>query len=277
MLFWLIPLAIIIIAFVVVCVVIYRKVPQLRKIDVESLPKERERKLKHELIMGRLTRTKHDKLAGVSRVAGVAVKQASRIGRRAVQKLYAIEQYYKKIQQTQAEGEHALDKKTVKRLINEAEELVREEEYIPAEKIYIEIISHNPKHVEAYEGLGNLYLRAKQFKQARESLLFALRLEPTDASVLMSMGELEIMLENLGSAVDYLRKAVHKRPGNPKYLDAYIEASLDAKLFEDARKGLGRMKEVNAENKKIPDWNQRLAELDPTPPSALEEPSQSDQ
>lgn len=239
-----------------------RKATQVRMIDVESIPTERTRRLKEQIILQKFERVSAEKLGTVSKAARQGVSAASKIGRRAVQKLYAMEQYYQKLKHSPPEGGHAVDPETIKRMLEEADALMREGETIPAEKRYIEIISHNPKHVKAYEGLGNLYLENKQYAQARETLLFTRRLSPDDISVHISLAEVEQGDGNPKKAVEYLRKVVELRSTNPKFLDRYIEASLEARLPEDARKGIAILKESNPENHKIADFEERAAALD---------------
>lgn len=245
--------------------VILRKVPQVRMIDVASIPTERTKRLKERIILQKFERVGAEKLGTVAKAARSGVTAASKIGRRAVQKLYAMEQYYQKLKHASPGGAHAIEPEAIKCLLNEADDLVRQEEYIPAEKRYIEVISHNPKHVKAYEGLGNLYLWNKQYEQARETLLFTLRLSPDDASVYMSLAEVELAEENQKKAIEYLRRCVELRASNPKFIDRYIETALSAKLPEDAEKGIALLKEANPENQKIAEFEERLADLTGNP------------
>lgn len=257
MLWWLIPTIFIVISLIMMAMIVLKKIPQLRVIDVNAIPKEKTRQMKERLILNRFERVGSEKLGGVGKVAHGAVKGASKVGRRAVQRLYALEQYYQKLKK----AEEGVDEDALKRLLKEADELIRDGEYIQAEKRYIEIINHHPTNISAYEGLGNLYVRDKQYEQARETLQFTLRLSPEDASVHMSLAELELALGNTSSAVEYLRKAVEKRKTNPKYLDIYIEASLSAKKIEDAERGIALLKEANPENQKIAQFEERLKAL----------------
>jgi len=258
---WIIPLILVAIALLVILIVLGRIIPRLLLIDVATIPKERTKQIKEQLIMKRFARMRNQKLGRVNRAAQGAVKEASRLGRRAVQKLYRLEQQYKKLQQAAESHQHTLNPNAIKKLLDDAEELVRQEEYIPAEKKYIEIISHNPKNISAYEGLGNLYVRDKKFDQARETIGFALKISPDDASLHMSMAELEEALGNPLAELEHLRKCVELRPKDPKYLDAYLEAALQAKSVEDASKALDGIREVNPENSKIPQWEKRLKDL----------------
>lgn len=250
----------IVVALVVIGVVVYRKVPRLRVIDVDSIPKERERKVKETLILQKFRRTVGVKLQGTAKAASAVVAAVSRQGRRAVQKLYRLEQYYQKLKRSQDEGVHRYSDETIKSRLEEAFTFQKQEEYIPAEKIFIDIISHNPKSVDGYEGLGNMYLVAGQLDQARETLQFALRLSPDDASVNVSLAELELKVGESKKALVFLRKAVEKRSKNPRYLDYYIQTALEVGSLKDAREGIQALKEVNPENKKIEEFEARFHE-----------------
>ncbi len=246
------------VAIVVMVVVVIRKIPQLRVIDVDSIAKERERKIKEKIILSKIKRSGGAKLGAVAKTSVGAVNTVSKYGRRAVQRLYHLEQYYQKLRRSSTEGIHAYDTDRIRQRIEEAQELIRDEEFIPAEKIFIDIISHNPKSVDAYEGLGNMYIKSGQIDQARETLSFALRLSPEDASVRVSLAELELLQENHQAALPHLRAAVQKRSKNPKYLDFYIDTALKVGSLKDARKGITALKEVNPENTKIKEFEERF-------------------
>mgnify|MGYP001595460922 CR=1 FL=1 len=264
----------------IVCLVLIGKIPQLRVIDISSLPKERERQVKEQIIFSKLQRTSGAKLMRVARVGSVVMKKFSRYGRRAVQKLYRIEQYYQKLKRSSEEGLHAYSEETIRQRLEMAQDLIKHEEFIPAEKIFIDLISHNPKSVQGYEFLGNMYVASGQMDQARETFLFALRLSPEDASVNSSLAELELASGDPKKALVYLQKAVQKRPKNPRYLDFYIDVALQTGALKEARKGLQTLKEVNPENKKIQEFEERLdqkkAEYVNKTSSDSEEPSQEE-
>lgn len=248
-------------ALAVMGVVVYRKLPHMRVIDVASIPKERERRIKEALILSKLHRTGVARLQGVSRVMAEAIRAVSRSGRRAVQKLYRLEQYYQRLRRTASEGSHSYTEEMIKTRLEEAQKLIEQDEYIPAEKIFIDVISHNPKSVDAYEALGNMYVRSGQFDQARETFQFTLRLSPDDASVHVSLAELERKQGHGKQALSFLRKAVLKRPKNPRYLDFYIEAALQTGSLKDARKGILALKDVNPDNQKIEEFERKFQEM----------------
>lgn len=257
-LFLLIPGIIFSIAFLAVLVLFARKIPQLRVLDVSTIREEREKQLKEKIILERFERLRKEKLGGVAKAASSVWNGLSKVGRRLVQRLYRVEQYYQRLRQPSDAG---ADPNAVKRLLEQAADFVRQDELIQAEKLYIEVISHHPKNVDAYEGLGNLYVRNRQHEQARETLKFALRLDAKNASVLMSLGQLEVADGQKKEALEHLRGAVDLRPKNPKYLDAYVEAALAVENAVDAKRGIGLLKEVNPDNQNIEDFQARLKDL----------------
>jgi len=277
---WIIPLFLLAIGVISIVIILIRKMPQLRLINVDSIAKERTRKIKEQIILQKFQRASGDKLKGISALAVLIGRTTSRSGRRIVQRLYSLEQYYQKLKRSASEGQHAYDADTIHRLVEEAETLRQKDELIPAEKIYIDIISHNPKSVDAYEGLGNLYLANGQFDQARETFQFSLRLSPNDASVFVSLSELEMRCDQPKAALVHLKKAIQKRPKNPKYLDLYIEVSLKAGSLKDAQEGIKRLKEVNPENQKIKGFEERFREQKAAyltkSHSSTDEPSQTE-
>lgn len=270
---WYIPLIVSALSGLVVLVVLIRKIPQLRVIDVNALPAERVKQIKEAIIMQRFQRIASKRLDRVTAFFRAIGSLISRLGRRAVQRVYAMEQYYKKLQQGLGGSDHATDEGTIRRLMEEAAGFIKDEEYFQAEKRLIEIISHNPKHVKAYEELGDLYLLDKKYAQARETLSFAAKLDPKDASVQVSLGELEQKESNATAAVKRFATAVKLRPHNPRYLDFFIEAAIAAKDAPEARRGVSLLREVNPENQKLADFEQRIAAFgssvsDAAPPPA---------
>ncbi|NQV89783.1 tetratricopeptide repeat protein [Candidatus Uhrbacteria bacterium] len=253
-------LGLILFAVIVIGFVLFQKFPQLRVIDVDSIQKERERKVKEKLIISKFQRTSSAKLQKVAKVSSGAIQSVSRHGRRAVQRLYRLEQYYQRLKHSSDEGIHSYSDEKIRTRLEEADVLIRQKEYIPAEKIFIDIISHNPKNVNGYEGLGNMYFASGQLDQARESLLFALRLSPDDASVNMSLAQIELKQGDGKLAIPYARKAVEKRSKNPRYIDYYIDIALQIGSLKDARKGIQALKEVNPENQKIKEFEARFQE-----------------
>lgn len=70
----------------------------------------------------------------------------------------------------------------------------------PEEKIYIDLISKNPKDVEAYRALGFIYLRQKNYSDARACFRQVLKLKPEDEGVKNKLNEIKGLQKNKKSA-----------------------------------------------------------------------------
>jgi tetratricopeptide (TPR) repeat protein len=259
MLFWLIPIILLIASLIVVAVVVIRKIPQLRVTNVTVLPEEKIRRVKDLILERRFQRMMKKKFAFLLKLGAKFWSEGNRYGRRLVQKVYSIEQYYRKMQKEVAPI--SADLEVVRKMMEEAKELVEQGEYFGAEKKYIEILSQHPKHVKAYEALGHLYLLDRKLEQARETLAFALKLNPDDASVHAALGELETREGKAAAALNEFAKAAAIRPNSPRYLDFLIEAAVAAGNAAEAQRGLNKLKEVNPENRKLAEFEERITAL----------------
>ena len=269
----LIPLLLISASLVAIGVIVMRRFPQLRILDPKTFAKTRTKQLKQALLTKRLERiggTYARALKAIVAPGGRVMKIGLHV---AVEKLASLEEHYQKMKR-QAEGPHAVDASSIKKFIEEGVKLVKEERYGEAEKRFIEVLSHDPKNVGAYEQLGTLYLVIKQLEQAEEALKFALKIHPKDASVLTRLGEVEMAREHFAKAKEYFAKAIEKRPHNPRYLDFFIEAAIEAGEGPEARHGLEKLRAVNPENKKLAEFAERIIALENKPIDVEKDPGQ---
>ena len=176
-------------------------------------------------------------------------------------KATALERHYHRLQKEQQAGVTG-SLEVRQELRREAEELFEKEAYTAAEQRLIELVSLDPRQAETYELLGRVYLATRQFDQAKETFKYAHTIAPKDASITVSLGELAMRDGNAKGAVVLFNEAVDLRPGNPKYLDYLIEASVLSGDRMHAKKGLEFLKEVNPDNQKIAEFEARVAEME---------------
>lgn len=275
MLSFYLPLILLLASIATLIGLVIRKIPQLRILDPKTFAKTRTRQLKQTLLRQRLERlwgAYGHALKGLLTPTGRVLKTRMHA---AVEKLASIEEHYQKLKR-QAEGPHAVDAGSIKKFIEDGVKLVKEGRYGEAEKRFIEVLSHDPKNVSAYEQLGSLYLITKQLEQAQEALAFALKIHPKDASVLTRLGEVEMARGQYVKAKEYFGKAVEKRPNNPRYLDFYIDAAIEAGASAEARRGLEKLRAVNPENKKLAEFAERIIELENKPTDVEKELGQEE-
>lgn len=269
----LIPILLIVASVAALLTIVGRRFPQLRILDPKTFAKTRVRELKNTILTKRLERIGGGyarALKAIMAPGGRAMKTGLHL---AVEKLASIEEHYQKMKR-QAVGPHAVDAAAIKKFIDEGVKLMKEEHYGEAEKRFIEVLSHEPKNVAAYEQLGILYLLTKQLDQAEESLKFALKIHSKDASVLTRLGEVEMAREQYKKAKEYFGRAIEKRPNNPRYLDFFIDAAIEAGESAGARHGLEKLRAVNPENKKLAEFAERIIALENKPTDVEKESGQ---
>lgn len=145
--------------------------------------------------------------------------------------------------------------------LTEADKLAKEGEYVAAEKKYMDALSLDIKNPKLYERLGAMYIRAKSYPEARETLRYASRLSPNDASVVAALGEVAIAQGEYADAITYFEHAAQIRPRSPKYLNFLIQACILGKNKVLAEDALNRLAEVNPENAKLQELDKKIGEM----------------
>ena len=146
-------------------------------------------------------------------------------------------------------------------LLYQAEELIKENRLVEAEKKYIEAIAFDKQDIEIYRGLAQLYILKKDYANARETLEFIRQINPNDQTVWRDMGQVCSLLNDDQQAVKCYKKAVDISPNNPKNLDILIEMSIKAKDRYLAESTLHKLREVNPENQKLEEYKKQIETL----------------
>ena len=258
---WTILLYILLTACVVVVLwLAVKKLPQVRVVDPASSKEAKAKEAKYVMLRKRFERIGSERAASLKRNVLVPLGTGMQnIVRRVAGKLTAIERTYAKRQKGGGEALH--NPEVLRALVREAEELADEGRYDAAEKKLIEVVSHDPKNVSAYEHLGRLYLMNKDYAGARETFAFLARLAPRDASVLASLGEVAEAEGKTADALRHYKDALDISPNNPKYIDFYIHAVIAEGDVHEATSALEHLREVNPENNKIAEFEEAIEEL----------------
>jgi len=268
--------------FVAMLAIVIRKFPQLTLIDTAALPKERETRKKKEIIHERVGRMAAENWRGFAAKVGPVLKKIQAWFRRQYTKVLVLDYKY----QTAKPEDKPLPisdlRAIVDRLQDEAAELVKEGKGSEAEKKYVEIIKIDPKNLGAYRGLGELYLDAKNYLQAKETFEFLVKMSvkeccvahkgragrfpdaeeggscPASPAVQAEIAKNYLSLSNAcrlagdpTGARLALESALGHEPANPKHLDLLIEACILEGDKERALAVFGKLKEVNPENQKL--------------------------
>lgn len=242
-------IALILIALSVIGVIVVRKFPELASMNVDESPREKQRKLKHTIALGRLLRKAQTmKQKALLKVSWERVKYV--VGE-SYQKLKIFEEKYKT---------HTTEAK-IKILLKRGQNNVIEDPEL-AEQCFLEVITLDARNLPAYEGLSQIYLARKNFNEAIEILEFLVKLNSGLAG--RYLFDLSYALQEAGDkkgAWQHGREALTFEPTNPKYLDFLIEIAILDGHKKEGVDYLQTLIEVNPENAKIEDFKKRLEEI----------------
>lgn len=234
----------------------WRKVPQLSIVNPASSKEAKVKETKNALLEERMMRQFDERRKNFWKNSiSPFVKTVQEGFRRIAGRLTALERRYIEHQRSEKLGAPQ-----IKEMLDEAKASIDQERFDLAEKTLVAIVTHDVKNVEAYEMLGRMYLSQKQYGEARESLEFLLTIVPKDASVLAAVGEAYEGEGNVKKAFEFYKKAKDASPNNPKYLDFFISAAIDAGDFHEAQTAIDHLREVNPENQKIGEFEILIAE-----------------
>ena len=85
-------------------------------------------------------------------------------------------------------------------------------------KFFKKTVSLSPRMVEAYKGLGNLYLAREEFEKAKKTLTRAIDLDQGDASLLNSLALAHVRLQQYREGIDCYLMALKLDPNDPRVL-----------------------------------------------------------
>lgn len=251
---------ILVVAFFTLGFLFWKKWPQLRMVDPKTVPGTKEKELKSDLLRQRVERASSERLSSLwRRVIRPAFAAMQNFIRRFAGRLTAAERRYQ--ERAKKDSGEKPTPGALRQMIGEAEKFMEEELWDRAEKILIEVIFADPKNVAAYEKLGRLYLRKKEYPLAKETFTFLQKLSPQDASVIASLGEVAELEKKPEEAYTFYKEALELSPKNPKYLDFYIGAAIDVGEKHEAMSALDRLREANPENAKIEEYEARISEM----------------
>ncbi len=254
--FDLIPLAIIVLSLAGIIFVIVRKFPVLAAINVQSIKSEQEAVKKEKIIASRLERK-------IVNFGKFLYKYLSPVGR-AIKGFFAgiyakVGEMEKKYSKKKEKPVAPLDvPQQLKTLFFEAEECLRGGKLEEAEGKCIRIIALDHKNIDAYKKLGQVYLEQKNYDNAYETFSHILKLNPDDVETLQDLGALQKQRGENEAALQSFRRAVELEPGSPKNLDFLIEISIIVKNKVLAEQTLAKLKEVNPENQKLAEFEERI-------------------
>ena len=274
-----IPLFLILTSLFVVIVIITRKFSVLASLDIDTIQAEKEAQFKEQIIGNRLKRniTRYNaKVANIFKPLGNIITD---FVKNSYQKLLNFKENYNKEEIAESSDNN------VESMFSSAEDLIKEEKLEEAEKKFIDIISADSQNLKAFKGLGKLYIDKKQYREAKQTFEHVLKLlehdelkiggatdtaiadneQKTDphylSSIYYELSKACQSNEEYKEASDNIVRATEIEANNPRYLDMKLEISIINKDKGLAFDALQKLKEVNPENNKLAEFEEKLKEL----------------
>ncbi len=257
-----IPLILVLISLVIIIFIVIRKFPVLANIDVENIPKEKEAKIKEEIISNRLRRSITKWSSKLIKVLKFLAEKIIAFSKWFYESLHEMRDNYRK--ETVKEGEK---EEVVESALEEVKELQKSEKYKEAEKKLIDIISVDSQNIEAFKILGEIYFEQKNYNDAKETFQHIIKLlEKSDsdeelAEVYFNLALVNKEEENFDKALDEIKKALKLNPNNPRYLDTMLEISIINKDKISALDAYEKLEKANPDNQKLKEFKEKIREL----------------
>jgi len=256
-------LGIILLGIGTIIFIIIRKFPVISKINPKAARGQQQKEIKKDLLEQRLDRKFKDIFSKLNKVIKPVSEKLKDLFRIAYKKVTALEHHYsQKIQCPQKDEDKAKARSKRSQLLQEAEDLRKDDKFKESEKKYIEAISLDRDNPDAFALLGELYMTNKEYEFAHETFSHLLRIDPDNAQVYHDLGLLAKIQDNYPLAIKNFEKALEIEPNNPKILDSLIESSLETKDKMLAWEAYDKLKEVNPENQKIAEFKEKIKQLE---------------
>lgn len=193
------------------CVIIFRHWREIRLLDPGSIQEERERQKRDELMLQRFERMRLEKFGPFRQLFKRAIFLVKTAYHAVYLKLVRLEKFYRQAKSPFSAVAPSA-KERIKLLLDDGRSLVRDMKCADAERRFLEVLTLDSRNLDAYKGLGGIYLKQKLYPQAKETFEFLLKLNKADDIVFASLAEIAGS-ENKPEVEEAMRlKAVESRP-----------------------------------------------------------------
>ena len=277
--FSILPLLLIIVSLGIIIAIIVRRYPQLILLDLETLPEREQKKKKRELFTRRAKKRSEAKNAKLVRSLGEPLgawwKKTQETFRRYTQRVWndtkgiassttkkfekniSPKQIIKKTQgvepievsttkSSSLGGSHGEDMRSI---LQHARRAVQDEAWEKAEALYIKVIRQDTQNIEAYEGLGDVYLAQGQRDEAKETYVFLAKLAPNFDAVRIKLGHLAEEDGDTKKAIEWYQEAVLINDSNAEWFAALADLFFSIEEYIPAQEALGEAVELAPTNK----------------------------
>jgi len=271
--------------------IIFRRFSDLKNLDPNSILEHRQDEAKTKILQSRLARQGLKMKQGWEKLTAPHKGILAGKFKRFRDRVSAMEErYHNEISDKRSRPVNDDD------VLAKASSLVDEGKFDEAEKVLIDIIAEDKKDADAYEVLGDLYFKNKNYDQAEEIFKYLIKLsavqsggnfdklgvsalkrgvkidEEIDFLSSLDVGEqvasyyddltqIYEALEKYDEALDSCLKASSIEPNNPKYLDKLVELGVRLGDRSLAKKIFNRLEKIDPKNAKLSEMEAAIEKL----------------
>ena len=206
-----IALAVLIVSLLVIGWLLLLHWGDLRLLDPMTIKEERQKKERQELMNRRFERVSAEQTASLGRAFRGLWRSMRDSYRAFYRRLRALDASYKKVKNPLAAMAPS-QKERVITLISEAKSLARDTKWAEAERRYLDVLQLDPRSIDAYKGIGQIYLKQKLYPQAKETLEFLLKTKKSDDATYAGLAEIAEVEGDMERAEAYRVKAAEASP-----------------------------------------------------------------
>lgn len=263
-------------------------------LDPSSLKDERERKRREDLILRRFERMRSEKFRPFKQVGREVGLVLDRTYKRLNERVRSMESLYQTAKQPFAAMAPST-RERIATLLTEAKSLTRDLKWAEAERRYLEALSLDPRHAEAYRGLGFMYTKQRLYPQAKETFEFLLKLKKADDATYAGLAEICEFEGKIDEAKAFRVKAIEASPRQPhrhaeiaefylrhedpkkalvaaeaaaklepssaKYLELSLEAAILLRDRKEAERLYDRLRLLTQDTSRFRSWKEKIEEL----------------
>ncbi len=167
-----------------------RRWTDLRLLDPLTIKEEQYRAKRETMIRKRFERMRAERSQPFRRMGRAFARQFGALYDGATHRLRAIESTYGSVK-SPFSSLTPTTRERIKVLLTEARSLMRDVKWAEAEKRFLDVLALDPHHVEAYKGLGQIYLKQKLYPQAQETFSFILKMKRADDATYAALADIE--------------------------------------------------------------------------------------
>lgn len=267
MIFYIIPTIIIIASLGVIFFIILKKLPGIASINVESIAQENQSKVRNKIMVARLNRKlvklKNFIISLLRPLKGNIQELSKTLHQKAVE-----------MERESMKKSQPLKKIDLGHEIGDKVEAIKkymaDQNFEAAEEECISVIGMNKDSLDAYELLSEIYIENKDYKKARETSRYLLKLltrkkEAGDvhrlANCYADLGLIYQLEDKNSLASANFKKAAELEPNNPRFLDLFLKISIILKDKDLAVEAFNNLEKSDPDNQKLAEIREEIDSL----------------